>query len=367
MFKQIPLFVIALSMLCTSSVLADPPVKLLPGENSIYCISGQTLEITGQAVSTAGFDHSLLDEGGVILDTHETDITQFDHYSYLWRATKPGTHRLHIDYVMPNGNLIHARRITVVVLDDSPLTISPLPDQSINDVTITGTGTTSAMTPVHVECFLDDVSVGTGDVKSSTFVLPLYKADSGMHVAYIQAVDAEGMRFVAPPQIITVPERIVVTVPPYVTLAHFGDPVPLSVSLAPGVKIARLTYSIGRVIPAAQPMVARRTGFFGPTIMVPTGPAPPPPPPVMQDVDTVTAAPSYPDNVSLDSCPDCDFQVQATAATDDGTVYCSKRITVHFVNKAADDHEAELRAEGERQAADLFAQGLVFWSQVVAH
>lgn len=226
----------------------EPPrhmhvIQFQDGESTVYCRPGDMIKVTGHYDSTRPLDHSFLEidrghapmEIGIQAD-EELDVpggtyevrpcadAHSDSYTFEWVATTPGSHPLHVGYILNNGHKDYTDRDTVVVLDAEPLLFQPEKLESAADLPVTVTGLdTSSFIPTRIEVFFDDKSIATVTTAPFQFTLPMGSAKPGKHSLRIEAYNAGNNRY----EYISstgavVPLKMTLDVPPTATLDKTG-------------------------------------------------------------------------------------------------------------------------------------------------
>lgn len=334
-FRLIVLMVALVGSLAPLPGLAAPPatdaliIPLRPADTNVTCQVGDRLQIAGSVTMQATFDSCLLLADGAVAETRTPSIPT-DNYSFTWTPGAAGTHTLELRYTTRHAK-VTVRRLLVTATDAPPAAFSGLPASAGADTAVTVVGAGSHPFPLaRVDFFFNDKPLAVTTAAPFAATLPLEAiTQPGIYPVKFIAYDGSGHPFYARASKIEVPQRVQVTAPRTFTLRSAGDRATLTASMMPGIKVAKVAYSIVHA------------NVFD-----------------YQPLAEATAAPFNAD-VDLSSRPSGDYWVKATVTSEAGNVYEAWAVEMTLTNVPDDDRkvrEAKEQADTELKTAAVAAE-----------
>lgn len=219
-------------------------IPVRPADTSVTCQVGDHLQIAGSVTMQNTFDTCLLLADGVVASTRTPSIPT-DNYIFIWTPKTPGTHILELRYTTLHAKVSVPRLL--VTAEDAPPAV--LAGSSVN----AGVGTAVAVVgagprpfPVaRVDFYFNGKPLAVTTVAPFAATLPIEAiTQPGTYPVKFVAYDASGHPFYPHASKIEVPQRVQVTAPRTFTLRTVKDKVNLTASVLPGIKVAKVSYSI---------------------------------------------------------------------------------------------------------------------------
>ena len=219
-------------------------IPLRPTDTSVTCLVGDRLQIAGSVTMQNTFDTCLLVADGVVASTRTPSIPT-DNYSFIWMPRTPGTHVLELRYTTFHKK-VTVRRLLVTAADVPPAVFSGLPNNAAADTAVSVVGAGLSPFPLaRVDFYFNNKPLAIATSAPFSAVLPIEAiTQPGIYPIKFIAYDGAGHPFYPHTSKIEVPQRVQITVPRTVTLRTVQDKVNLTASVLPGIKIAKVSYSI---------------------------------------------------------------------------------------------------------------------------
>ena len=303
-------------------------IPLRPADTSVTCQIGDRLQISGSVTMQNTFDTCLLLADGAVASTRTPSIP-VDNYSFTWTPKTSGTHTLELRYTTLHSK-VTVRRL-VVTAEDSPPAV--LAGSSVNagvDTAVAVVGAGPRPFPVaRVDFYFNDKPLKVTTTAPFVATLPIEAiTQPGTYPVKFVAYDGSGRPFYAHASRIEVPQRIQVTAPRTFTLRNAADKANLTASVLPGIKVAKVSYSIVHADASHYETLA-----------------------------DVTAAP-YSADVDLSNRASGDYWVRAIATSAAGNSYEAWAVQLTLTNVPDDTRkvqEAKDKAAADAKAAALAA------------
>ena len=299
-------------------------IPLRPTDTSVTCLVGDRLQIAGSVTMQNTFDTCLLVADGVVASTRTPSIPT-DNYSFTWTPKTPGTHTLELRYTNFHAK-VTARRLLVTAEDSPPAVLAGLPTTAGADTAVAVVGAGPRPFPLaRVDFYFNNKPLAVTTSAPFATTLPIAATTkSGTYPVKFIAYDSSGRPFYAHASKIEVPQRVQVTAPRTFTLRNAGDKASLTASILPGIKIAKVSYTIAH---------ANSTDY--------------------QVVADATAAP-FSAAMDLSSRASGDYWVNAIVTSAAGNVYEAWAVPLALTNVPDDNRqvqESKNRAAEEEKAA----------------
>ena len=332
-----------LTLLPTLAATPESDALLIPLraiDSSATCQVGDSIQIAGTVTMQNTFDTCLLLADGVVASTRTPSIPT-DNYSFIWTPQTPGTHTLELRYTTIHTK-VTVRRLLVTAVDAPPAVFSGLPTSAGADTAVSVVGAGPSPFPLaRVDFYFNDKPLSVATAAPFVATLPIEAITKpGIYPVKFVAYDASGHPFYAHASKIEVPQRVQITVPRTFTLRTIKDKVNLTASVLPGIKVAKVSYSI---------VHADASNY--------------------ETLVDVTSAP-YSADVDISNRASGDYWVRAIATSATGNSYEAWALELTLTNMpddtrkvqeakdkaAADTKAAALAAESAKRQADIDAR-----------
>lgn len=219
-------------------------IALRPDDTNIICQVGDRLQIAGAVTLEQSFDNCVLLVDGSVAATRYPNLP-IDHYSFVWTPKTPGNHTLELRYTNFHSKAT-VRRLLVAALDAAPAAFDALPASAGTDTPVTVSGVGPHPLPLaRVDFYFNDKPIGAVTAAPFTATLPIEQiTQPGTYPVKFIAYDAAGHPFHSHTSLLNIPQRVQVTAPRTFTLRSAGDKASLAASVLPGIKVAKISYSI---------------------------------------------------------------------------------------------------------------------------
>ena len=311
-------------------ILPALTIPLRPADTNVTCQVGDHLQLTGSVTMQKTFDSCLLVADGAVAETRTPSIPT-DAYAFTWTPQTPGTHTLELRYANLHAK-VTVRRLLVTAAASPPAVFSGLPATAGADTAVSVVGSGPTPFPLaRVDFYFNGKPLAVATTPPFAATLPVEAiTQPGTYPVTFIAYDTAGRPFYAHAATVEVPQRVQVTAPRVFTLRHAGDRASLTASVLPGIKVAKVSYSI----------VHADASHYE----------------VMADV---TAAPFSAD-VDLSRYASGDYWVRAIATSAAGNSYEAWAVQLTLTNTPDDDRkaqEAKAKAAEDARLAAVAAEG----------
>jgi len=291
-------------------------VTIQENDKTVYCVLGDTVHLTG----TVSGQHRLSKRSFEINDTpyilSNADANE-NGYAFDWKPSSIGNYNLAVKFILQKPyDVLPIKNVAVIVLKDSPLALGqflkPVPS---NTLLLVQTIDATSFQPSHVDFFLANQLVGSASQAPFQVTLPISKQLPGSYDVSYQAYDAHGARLSGETETVTVPLRVNLTTPTSLTLTQEKQTVSLAADIVPGLKIVRVTYSVGD-----------------------------------QEVAS-NSTPPYSVATKLSQFKSGSYPIKAEVLIEDGEIFCNPPRSIDITNKPDDERIIRLaKQETDRQA-----------------
>jgi len=219
-------------------------IPLRPTDTSVTCQVGDRLQINGSVTMQSTFDSCLLLADGVVASTRTPSIPT-DNYSFIWTPKTPGTHTLELRYTTLHAK-VTVRRLLVTAEDSPPAVLAGSSVNAGVDTAVAVVGAGPSPFPLaRVDFYFNNKPLAVATSAPFAATLPIESiTQPGTYPVKFVAYDGAGHPFYAHASKIEVPQRVQVTAPRTFTLRTAVDKASLSATVMPGIKVAKVSYSI---------------------------------------------------------------------------------------------------------------------------
>lgn len=213
------------------------PIKVPNDVNKITCTPGESFEISGSYSGDSFIDGCALMERRTVLQQRGS-VSLRDHYDFVWTAPGPGIYPLDVVYSY-GGRAERPYRTLIVVCSATPPAMFPdLSNVGSTDLDASLESVDPTVTHATIY-FAGAIVADSGAPFKAT--LPVASQDGGSYDTYFTCTDTAGNWYQSPTIAVRVPVRISLHEVQAV-LNKPTDTVPLSVTLADGMKPASVSY-----------------------------------------------------------------------------------------------------------------------------
>ena len=234
-------------------------IPLRPADTSVTCQVGDRLQLSGSVTMQNTFDTCLLLADGVVASTRTPSIP-IDNYSFVWTPKTAGTHTLELRYTTIHAK-VTIRRLTVTAEDLPPAVLAGSSVNAGVDTAVAVVGAGPRPFPMtRVDFYFNGKPFAVATSAPFAATLPIEAITRpGTYLVKFVAYDEVGHPFYAHASNIEVPQRVQVTAPLALTLRKPEDKADLAASVVPGIKVAKVSYTIAHANSTDSQVVADAT------------------------------------------------------------------------------------------------------------